>query len=55
MQKREEVDFKVTSIKLSKNGYDMDKLTELDAIKLKNGSKSQIKNFLRYGFGMGHS
>lgn len=55
LRMRKEVDFKAIYDKLAKSGYDCDNLTDLDTLKLKNGSEEQIKNFLRYGLGMGSS
>ena len=52
MQQRKEVDFKAVTNKLARNGTDLDKLTEIDELKLKNGSEQQIKAYLRYGLGM---
>ena len=52
LQQRKEVDFKAVTSKLARNGTDLDKLTEIDELKLKNGSEQQIKAYLRYGLGM---
>ena len=51
LQRRKEVDFKAVTNKLARNGTDLDKLTETDEQKLKNGSEQQIKAYLRYGLG----
>ena len=39
LQLRKEVDFKAVTNKLARNGTDLDKLTEIDELKLKNGSE----------------